>query len=260
MVKKTSRPIKVVLLLLLTLLLAGCHARRAENVLPPRTMERVLYDYHMAQSMAMSLPKDRRYERELYYRYVFEKNKITDEQFEASIKWYTRYPKELHQIYTNVRKKAETERKKAASVLEKINKVSFSVFSGDSVDLWYLPHTQLFASNPYAQTMRFAIKHDSTFYSGDSLYWNMNPLFLNGLDSLNDSRSVYISLNINYKDSVSSFDSIVTVNDSLSFPFVLSKKQVFRDIEGAIHFMPSEYNDGSFLLMDDITLVRKHNN
>lgn len=259
MVRKTGHPCKTVLLLLLTLLLAGCHARRAENVLSPRAMEHVLYDYHMAQSMAMALPKERHYERELYYQYVFDKNKITKEEFEASIKWYTRYPKELHQIYTDVRKKAETERKKAASVLEKLNKVSFSVFSGDSVDLWYLPHTQLFASNQFAQTMRFAIAHDTTFYSGDSLYWNMNPLFLKGADSLNNNYSVYLSFNINYKDSISTFDSLVTVNDSLSFPFMLSKKQVFKNIEGAIHYLPSEYNDGSFLLMDDITLVRKHN-
>lgn len=257
--KKTTPAYKFLFVSLLLLLFSGCQTRRGEGVLSPRVMERVLYDYHMAQSMAMALPRDRRYERELFYQYVFDKNHITKEEFETSIRWYTRYPKDFHQIYVNVRAKAESERKKAASVLEKINKVSFSVFSGDSVDLWYLPHTQIFASNPYSQTMRFAIQHDTTFYSGDSLYWNMNPLFISVNDSIRTAQSAYLSFNINYRDSITAFDTLVTLNDSLSFPFVLSKKQIFKNIEGAIHYIPSEYNDCSFLLMDDITLIRKHN-
>ena len=87
------------------LLLASCKVERPSDVLSPKKMEAVLYDYHLAQVMCNDLNGQDRYKRELYMNYVYEKHHVTRAQVDSSLVWYARYPKDLSAIYEHLDKR-----------------------------------------------------------------------------------------------------------------------------------------------------------
>jgi len=53
-IKTNTFGLLIALLLLMTF--SGCRVRRPDDVLSPRKMEAVLYDYHLAQAIVTELP------------------------------------------------------------------------------------------------------------------------------------------------------------------------------------------------------------
>ena len=129
---------QIISLFSIVLLLSACKVNRPDDVLPPKTMEAVLYDYHLAQAILMDAESAEKYKRDFYLEWVYQKNGVTKEEFDNSLVWYTRYPEEFAEIYEKLSERVTKDRNQAAMLLERIEKSSFSVESGDSVDLWYL--------------------------------------------------------------------------------------------------------------------------
>lgn len=76
---------------------------RPKDVLSKSAMEQVLYDYHLAQGMITNLPSDKRRElADSYIEAVYEKNGITEAQFDSSMVWYSRHTKDMKDIYDNL--------------------------------------------------------------------------------------------------------------------------------------------------------------
>ncbi len=241
--------------ILVLCLLASCRVNRPDNVLPPRKMEQFLYDYHLAQSMALDLPSNERYKRELYFNYVFQKHGISKQDFERSLVWYTRYPHEFSKVYDRLNKKAEKERLNAAKEVEKIEKKSYSTLSGDSVDLWYLNKTRIFTMSPALNKLTFTIPADTSFRQCDTLTWNTRATFLgNNTDSVKPS--VYLSLTLHYKDSISTVDTLFTHSGESSLEIVTDSTQKLSRVSGAINYVNRTQNNSLFLLIDKVSLMR----
>ncbi|MCQ2059824.1 MAG: DUF4296 domain-containing protein [Bacteroidaceae bacterium] len=255
---------RVGLLICVSFLFIGCKPTRPKDILSPKVMEQVLYEYHMVQALEVSVSNDKKYELDYYYSYIYQHNNITEAQLNHSLKWYSRHPDDFYEIYERMSKRAEKDWSSSASILERQHRVSFRVESGDNVDLWYLPHSNAMGNHDLMRTMTFAITADTTFYLGDSIFWEMNPLFVKNRDTVNcnsqHTPSLYLSLNLLYRNQETVFDTLVSVSDSLCFGFKLHDINSLSRIEGAVQYLPDPDAKASFLILDDIHLMRKHNN
>ena len=244
-------------LLLLLLLLGGCRLRRPDGVLPPKKMEAVLYDYHLAQAVVMELPREERYTRDAYMDWCFAKNGITREDFDNSLVWYTRYPKELAEIYRRLGERLDKEYDKASRSLQQMEKNStFLVSSGDSVDLWYLNRVNILNTSVYMKRLTFSFPSDTTFHVSDTLVWSIAHTFVSPFDSV--PQSAYLELSIYYNDSVSATDTLLLGSGRTILTLTTDSLIPMTRISGSVNYMDPSDNRSSMLLLSDVSLLRYH--
>ena len=250
------RKIDSVILGLLLLTLSGCRLRRPDDVLPPKKMEQFLYDYHLAQSVSQQLPRDERYTTDAYINWAYDRNGITKEEFDRSLIWYTRYPKELAKIYKHLSNRVDDEYKSAAKSLSQIEKKSIAIQSGDSVNLWYLDRTALLNTSVLMDKITYRVNRDTTFHKGDTICLNLYGTFVS-IDSGVPQYS-YISLSAYYGDSISTSDTILDSNGQVRLWVTLDENKEFSSVSGSINYMDSTDNRGSMLVLSGMELMRYH--
>ena len=248
--------IEPLLILLLALLLSGCKLRRPSDVLPPKKMEQLLYDYHLAQAISQELPRDEKYVTMAYIEWAYSKNGITKEQLDRSLVWYTRYPKELSKIYKRLSNRVDREYKSASKELSRIEKKSFTILSGDSVDLWYLGRTALLNSSVYMDKLTYTMNWDTTFHKGDTLLLSMNSLFASTDSGV--PQHAYVALSAYYRDSVSTVDTMLWDNSCISLSMVLDAKKNFSSLSGSINYLDSTDNRNGAMILSGMELMRYH--
>ena len=246
----------ILLLLLLSLILSGCRLKRPENVLSPKKMERFLYDYHRAQALAQELPREERYKSAAYINWVYSKNGLTKEEVETSLIWYSRYPKELATIYKRISNKIETEYKDASKILSKIEKKSFAIPSGDSVDLWYLDRTEILNTSVFMGKQSFRVGKDTTFHCGDTVSLSFLANFVS-VDA-DVPQKAYISLSAYYPDSVCTVDTMLLCAGPINLWIKLDKEKTLENLNGSINYIDDTDNRSAFLIVSDARLMRYH--
>lgn len=250
------RQTDILILAIVAVLLSGCRLKRPDDVLSPRKMESVLYDYHMAQALVSQLPKEEKFKSPAYYNWVYSHNKISEQDFDRSLKWYTRYPKEFAKIYKRLSNRVEDEYHRSSKELAQIEKRSVDIQSGDSVDMWYLNRSALLNTSEYMDKMTFSISGDSTIYKGDTVVLGMTGTFVHVDPSF--SGKAYISFTAEYNDSVYAVDTILTESGPVSLEMVLSNKYKISFLRGAVNYLDTADIRSSFLVLSDINLMRYH--
>ena len=244
-------------MLFLLLLLGGCRLKRPDGILSPKKMEAVLYDYHLAQAVVMELPREERYARDAYMDWCFEKNGITKEEFDNSLVWYTRYPKELADIYQRLSERLDKEYDKASKALLLMERnTSFQVSSGDSVDLWYLNRVNIMNTSVYMKRLTFSIPTDTTFHNSDTLVWNIAHTFVAPFDSI--PQSAYLELSVYYNDSVSATDTLLFCTGKTILSLATDSSNTITRISGSVNYMDPSDNRSSMLVLSDLSLLRYH--
>lgn len=100
--------LSAILLLAITVLLCCKPAQKTELppfVLDSETIERVLTDVHLTESVLVRKQSQGLLAfdlSEIYYDSLFAKHKISRQQFDSTIAYYSRNPVELEVIYTNI--------------------------------------------------------------------------------------------------------------------------------------------------------------
>lgn len=250
------RKIDVLIVLMLLPMLCGCRLRRPESVLSSKKMEQFLYDYHLAQAVSQDLPQSERYTSRAYIDWAYSKNNISKEQFERSLVWYTRYPKELSKIYKRLSNRIDDEYKAVSRSLSQIEKKSFAVQSGDSVDLWYLDRTALLNTSAYMNKLTYHINKDTTFYKGDTILLGLYGTFVSVDTGV--PQYAHISLSAYYDDGVTTADTIIRDNSMVSLSIVLDTAKTFYNLSGAISYLDYTDNRNAMLILSDMELMRYH--
>ena len=243
-------------LALLLPVLSGCRLNRPDDVLPPKKMEQFLYDYHLAQAIGQELSKEEKYTTKAYIDWVYKKNGVTEADLNRSLVWYTRNPKELAKIYKRLSNRVDDEYKTASKSLSQIEKTSFTIQSGDSVDLWYLSSSAVLNTSVYMNKLTYRIGRDTTFHKGDTLCLNMSGTFVS-TDTCVPQYS-YVSLSAYYGDSVSTSDTILHNNGRVGLWLVLDQVKDFSTISGSVNYLDSTDNRNSILVMTGMELMRYH--
>ena len=250
------RKTDILVLVLLATLLSGCRLHRPDDVMSPKKMEQFLYDYHLAQAISFELPKNEKYNTKAYIDWAYEKNGISPDEFNRSLVWYTRNPKELAKIYKRLSNRVDAEYKSASRSLSQIEKKSFTIQSGDSVNLWYLAPEALLNTSVYMNKLTYRINSDTTFHKGDTILLNLSGTFIS-TDTCCPQYS-YISLSAYYPDSVSTTDTILRSSGSVGLSLVLDDNKDFSSISGSVNYLDSTDNRGSILVLSGMELMRYH--
>ena len=255
-IKMSRRLTDRLLLAIVAMTFSGCRLKRPDDVLSPKKMESVLYDYHMAQALVSELPKEEKFKSPAFYNWVYSHNKVSQESFERSLKWYTRFPKEFAKIYKRLSNRVEDEYHRSSKELAQIEKRSVDIRSGDSIDMWYLDRAALLNTSEYMDKMTFSISEDSTIYKGDTVVFSMKGTFVH--DDSPVLQKAYISLSAEYNDSVYAVDTVVNESGPVSLMIVLSNKYKFSFLRGAVNYLDKTDKRTSFLVLSDISLMRYH--
>ena len=250
------RRIDLLAIALLLPVLAGCRLNRPDDVRSPKKMEQFLYDYHLAQAIGQELPKEEKYSTKAYIDWAYQKNGITEEEFNRALVWYTRNPKELSKIYKRLSNRVDAEYKSASRSLSQIEKKSFGIQSGDSVNLWYLSPGAILNTSAYMNKLTYKINRDTTFYKGDTILLNVTGTFVS-TDTCRPQYS-YISLSAYYGDSVSTVDTILRGNGKVGLSLVLDTVKTFSSISGSVNYLDPTDNRNSILVLSEMELMRYH--
>ena len=81
------------------LLLPACESGVPSRFIQPSELEDILYDYHLAQSMAEMDGDSLNYKRYSYVQAVFDKYGITEADFDSTMVWYSSHATYLQAVY-----------------------------------------------------------------------------------------------------------------------------------------------------------------
>lgn len=161
-------------------LLASCKPSLPPGVLSESKMERVLYDYHLAQGMAETIPYDengsieqQRYE---YQQAVFRKHGITEEEFETSLAYYCSDLTAMNRIYTHLADRLQREADALGVVTGPKDIYQDLSAEGDTANVWRDRLFFVIKSQVMDNLQTWEQDCDSTWLPGDDVLWRFNLL------------------------------------------------------------------------------------
>ena len=146
------------------ILAAGCRDKMPENVIPPDKMEELLYDYHLAQSVASDINYAQKYKKEPYKNYALAKHGIDEAVFDSSMAWYSRHTGQIVQIYENVERRVSSRLDAIESVLRMRENKFVKAISADTADIWGGMKEYALSTLPNKSLVLFDEKADTTFH------------------------------------------------------------------------------------------------
>lgn len=162
------------LIFLSTLLFASC-SRTPDNVLSKGDMADLLVDLQLATAVANQNPEKYPTDsmKQLLKQSVFEKHHITEAEFDTSLMWYGHNLDTYTEVYDDVIAQLQKREQKAVEESRKAGEQA--TLAGDSVDIWTLPHRQIFNKRQIGQyaMLAFSIPADDNTKAGDRYEWNM---------------------------------------------------------------------------------------
>ena len=229
--------------------LTSCGKEIPDDIIQPKKMERVLYDYHLMLSLS---DNSKSTEREANKNYIFQKHGITKADFDSSMVWYTRETKELMTIYENLNKRFKREYEHTARLLESREDTDSRTFaSGDTVDVWIKENLLWFTKAPLNNLQTFEIKADTTFREKDAFYWNMDYCFFAEGEAI-------MGLNVVYEnDSVIGMTKSVTQSGPQSIYLHTDSTFNIKTLNGFI-YVPENQDKKPNILVHHISLTRYH--
>lgn len=237
-------------------LLTACSDKRPTGVLSPKKLEAVLYDYHLVQSMISELPSSERYQKDLYFDYIYAKHGITAATLDSSLVYYARYPKELSLLYVRLSDRVERDIQRIKD--QEVPLVTYApvAVEGDSADLWFdAPLVQLTPS-PLHRRFSTTVPHDTNFKAHDSFVWSGKALFTElQPDSLH--RYLRLALTAEYaNDSLLVVDTLLYTTGDYHLSITDTLGYQLRSLTGDAYYKATHHSGE--VLMHGFHLMRYH--
>ena len=186
----------------LVLALFSCEVKIPDDVIAPDKMEKLLYDYHLVQSMSSEYASDE-YKEKLYFEYVFAKHNVKEAEFDSSLVWYNRYPKHMYKIYQNLEQRLEVEvemMSNAKGTLDEGVSLDVAYLASDTAELWTSTPAKMLLSTPLQSTLTFGFEmSDTLFVAGDSLLFSFDASFVSG-GVKGVRQEAFAAITVNYDD------------------------------------------------------------
>lgn len=242
---------------LLVICIAGCKVKRPDGVLPESTMENLLYDYHVAKSMGDNLPYNENYKKVLYADAVFKKYGTTEAEFDSSMVWYTRNTEILSKVYEKVSKKLKDQQNAINHLIAIRDKKPMTSAPGDSIDVWAWGRMNRLTGRTIDNKLTFILPSDSNFKERDTMVWEVRYRFLEG--EPDTTLSALMAMQIVYQnDSIISETKKVTQSGTQSIRLHSDTLGAIKEIKGFIYY--PRVKELRTLLTDRISLTRYHSN
>ena len=243
------------------LLYVGCTVDLPSYVISEGKMERILYDYHLAQGMAESQGGDVDVTRYLYVQKVFEKYHVTEEQFDTSMVWYSGHADHLQKMYNRIEARLERESNAAGLNLTEVDQYSRYTAEGDTANIWRGREMMFLHGNREENLLTVVIPADSTFRPGDTFMFHITNRFI----VQDNRREGYVLMQITYdNDSVAA--STIMVNGDFDTKLNIGIEKVYpkariRSLSCTFYYSFDEGADDAFRLwvISKPILLRYHN-
>lgn len=239
--------------LLLCCIFHSCDKGNA--IIPASDMEKILYDYHLADGMA-SESKGGYDKNVLVYRAaVLRKYGVTQDKFDTSMVYYMRHTDELYAIYQHISDKMQDEARSLGA-----NTTASVTSAGDSADVWNgAKSVTLMPYQPY-NLYSFKLKTDTTFHKGDKLLLSYKSNFIYQ-DGMRDGMAMLVLVLGN--DSVASRVAHMSSNMKTTLQLDDTDSLGIKEIRGFFTLSKNNDNNASsttlqLMNIQNIQLIRIH--
>ena len=162
---------------LLAFVLVSCKPTVPSDYIQPGEMEDLLYDYHVAMSMA-AVKNANPTEQEAYKLAVFERYGMDETKFESSLKYYMRHTERLKKIYENIDERLKKEAQAQGISASDFSQYGDASLKGDTANVWNRAKAMILMPQPPYNYHYFEVKTDTAFHKGDLLTLEFDPLFI----------------------------------------------------------------------------------
>ncbi len=240
----------------LIFLLFACNNKPA-GVLSQRKMTNILTDLHILEgSLAAKGINYNEFDlKSKYYNSVLEKYGVTEAQFDSSVVWYTKNPKEYDDIYEKVYTRV-------VALEEDVKKGKYHAIDSTEtqylkLNIWNKPIHYVFTKDSTRTHLDFEFKNSSFLY-GDIFTLK----FLQRIAPEDSCENQFVLFCVNYSNGKSDSTIAASHNDSLQrryyFRIPLTQKLKVKSISGEL--LGSKKYKGKFnVTMDSISLTRQFN-
>lgn len=233
---------------LVLLLLASCGEKhRRADVLAPKKLEAILFDYHLAQVMINDLPSTERYKKDLYFDYVYDKHGVTSAEVDSALVYYARYPEALSEVYENLSVRIKNTQKRLAEEDTQFESHMPVAVVGDSADLWYETRVKLMYPSVLGNRFNFTVPSDTNFKANDRFEWSGEVMFLpDEADSVNH----YLHLSLMAKfanDSVMSVDTMLYTSGAYNLLLTDTLGARLNTLYGNVYYKSKELGHDALL-------------
>lgn len=245
--------------ILLVLMTVGCKPKVPSELVQPDDLEDILYEYHLAQSMARNEHTlDASYNQTKYFLAVLEKHHVSEAVFDSSLVYYYTHAERLKEIYANVYERLANDAKKLGASVGDINRYSQYSETGDTANIWRDETAMLLIPHPTKNRFDFVIKADSTFKVGDSFMFQFvaEHIWQSG------SKDAIVCIKTMYeKDSVLQSVNHVSMSGISQLRVPSNTTLNIKELRGFIYLPQGEDNNEVRRLMfiNQIQLIRFHN-
>ena len=224
------------------------------SVISSGEMEKILYDYHLADAMAQQA--DGGYEKNAFeYRAaVLKKYNVSQGEFDSSMVYYMRHTSELHTMYEHISDRMQEEANKLGASSSGITA------AGDSANVWNGEKSLTLIPNEPYNLYSFNLTPDTTFHKGDKVILSFKADFI-FQDGMRDGVAVLsvvlgndsVTSNVSHISSSMPMSLMISDNDSLGIKkirgfFMLSKSMDANTSSTTLKLMS----------VHDIQLIRVH--
>ncbi len=233
--------------------LSACKADQPRGVISDEKMEDILYDYHIAQSLAKNRPDSVGYAMHSYVQAVFLKHGVTQADFDRSLEWYTRHSERLFKIYQRIdeRYAAVT----SSSGGDGKSKYANMKADGDTVNVWSGNSSYLLMSSG-DNRMTFQWTPDTSLHRGDCilLHFSSQWFYREGM------KSAIAQVSVRYdNDSVAVINRYIYSSGAQDIYMNTDAHHTVKQIKGFI-YQEADWSDRpKILYISDFALVRLRN-
>lgn len=247
---------------LLLLFVVSCRVEMPKDVPSPDKMEAVLYDYHLAQTMATTLSTSD-YKEKLLYKAVFKKHGMTKEEFDSALVWYSRHPKYMMEVYRNLESRIQYEVDVLSSLKSARDEgvdLNFVNLSSDVSELWTSHNVRMLSSVPLNNKLAFSFStpKDSSFVAGDSLVFSFNVVFFTP-DETDVKRQAHAVVNYEFSDKTTGSQwMLLEKSGHYKLPVPRNFKSRLKSMNGYVFYFDRDTTFASKAVISDISLKRMH--
>ena len=241
--------------------LISCKPQVPDQFIQPDEMEDILYDYHIAQAMAINEREvdelQRDYKRTLYFAAVLEKHGVTRAEFDSSLVYYYTRADRFVDIYKEVSKRLSDAALDLGASDGEVNRFMTLNANGDTANVWMGNLSAILKPYVPYNRMDFYQKADTSYRKGDSFMFGFTANFF--YQTGTKDAVAYIAVKYDNDSIVSQVAHIHSSGDSrLRIPEMADHKA--KEIRGFI-FLGSSNDDSNALKMmviKNLQLVRFH--
>lgn len=242
-------------------LLTACKPPLPNGVLSEGKMEDVLYDFHLAQGMAETVPFDEghtleqvRYE---YLQAVLKKHDITEAEFDSSLVFYCSDLTRMNRIYSHLTARLQREADALGVATGPRDVFEGLTAEGDTANVWRDRPLFVVKSQVMDNLQAWEQECDSTWEPGDDVLWRFSVQMLAKNFRTGDS---YADLVIHYtNDSIRSHLAMVGIHKDFELkvdnPRDWTPKKVIGHIYTAVE---AKAEDMHYIFVIHPSLIRFH--